>query len=57
MDDDTMGTLDGAEMRLGDVPKERRAQWITTTEDGDSIRPFRFIGGASDVTVSQPRTQ
>jgi hypothetical protein len=43
MNRDTMGELDGKAMRMGDVPKDRRAEWVTTI-DGKPVRPFRFVG-------------
>ena len=47
MNDDTMGELDGKQIRLGDVPKERRAEWFTVL-DGKRIRPFRFYSLPED---------
>jgi len=40
----------GKPTRLGDVPRNRRADWSTLL-DGERVRPFRFIGDASDVIV------
>lgn len=50
MTDDTMGELDGKPTRLGDVPPQRRAEWVTVI-DGERVRPFRFVGGADDAVV------
>ena len=50
MTDDTMGELDGKPVRLGDVPRNRRADWITIL-DGERVRPFRFVGESGDVIV------
>jgi len=41
-----MGSLDGRSVRLRDVPKERRADWVTMI-DGRPVRPFRFVSSAS----------
>lgn len=44
---DTMGELDGAPVRLADVPKARRAEWYTRV-GGRMVRPFRYIGTGGD---------
>lgn len=50
MTDDTMGDLDGKPTRLGDVPRERRAEWATEI-DGERVRPFRFVGESDDAII------
>ena len=50
MNDDTMGSLDGKPIRLGDVPRERRAEWVTEI-DGERMRPFRFVGESDDAII------
>lgn len=45
---DKIGELDGKPARMGDVPKDRLADWSTMV-DGKPVRPFRFVdvgGGA-----------
>ena len=50
MTDDTVGELDGKPVRLGDVPRERRAEWVAVI-DGERIRPFRFVGESDDAII------
>lgn len=53
MNRDTMGELDGKAVRMGDVPKDRLAEWVTMV-DGKPVRPFRFVGvGGSDFVVKK----
>lgn len=56
MSPDTAGELGGKPTRLGDVPKSRLHEWVTTV-DGGRTRPFRFVDTGALSLVPQPVTR
>lgn len=56
MSPDTKGEIDGKPARLGDVPKGRLHEWVTTV-DGGRTRPFRFVDTSALSLVPQAVTR